>query len=318
MQSSEFQQRLAGGYHAQMRRWLPDASARKPRAVVQIIHGMAEHSARYARLAEALTGAGYAVYAHDLPGHGPQVASDARGHFADRRGWRLAVASIRDAQRLAQQEQPKLPLFMLGHSMGSYLLQHYVADFGETLAGAVFSATTGEFGPMRRVGLALVRAEALLYGRRHPSAVGEAISFKTFNKPFNKRGRPARTDFDWLSRDQAEVDRYVGDAHCGFRCTTGLWLDLLECAGRLTEPARLRRIPKSLPMLLIAGSDDPVCAGPKGPRSLERKYRAAGLRDVATRIYPQGRHELFNDLCRDEATTELIAWIGNHLSAGKS
>jgi alpha-beta hydrolase superfamily lysophospholipase len=314
LQSSEFQQRLAGGYHALMRRWLPES---RPRAVVQIIHGMAEHSGRYARLAEALTGAGYAVYAHDLPGHGPQVAPEARGHFADRRGWRLAVATIRDAQRLAQQEQPKLPLFMLGHSLGSFLLQHYVADFGETLAGAVLSATTGEFGPMRRVGLALVRTEALLYGRRHQSAVGEFISFKNFNKPFNQRGRPARTDFDWLSRDPAEVDRYVADPCCGFRCTTGTWLDLLECVGKLTEPARLRRIPKSLPVLMIAGSDDPVCGGAKGPRTLERCYRSAGLRDVYTRIYPQGRHELFNDTCRDEVIAELIAWIKNHLPAAK-
>lgn len=310
MQSSEFQQRLAGSYHAQIRRWLPDAPAR---AVVQIIHGLAEHSGRYAQLAQALAGAGYAVYAHDLPGHGPRVEPQARGHFADRRGWRLAVASIRDTQRLAQQEQARLPLFMLGHSMGSYLLQYYVADFGDTLAGAVFSATTGEFGPMRRIGLALVRAEALFYGRHHPSAVGEALSFKTFNKKF----RPARTDFDWLSRDPAEVDRYVADPHCGFRCTTGLWMDLLECAGKLTEPARLRRIPKSLPVLLIAGSDDPVSGGAKGPRALERKYSTAGVRDIETRIYPQGRHELFNDLCREEVTADLVRWIGNHLSAVK-
>ncbi|MBI3171559.1 MAG: alpha/beta hydrolase, partial [Hydrocarboniphaga effusa] len=128
---------------------------------------------------------------------------------------------------------------------------------------------------------------------------------------------PARTDFDWLSRDPAEVDRYVADPHCGFRCTTGLWLDLLEYAGKLTEPARLRRIPKSLPVLLMAGGDDPVCAGPRGPRALERSYRASGLRAITTRIYPQGRHELFNDLCREEATAELISWIGNHLPAAK-
>ena len=304
--STEFQQRLAGGAPTAGWRWLPDAA---PLGVVQIIHGMAEHCARYARLAESLCGAGYAVYAHDLPGHGPKSPPELRGHFADRRGWRLAIGSIRNVQRLAQLEQPnKLPFYMLGHSMGSFLLQYYVADFGSSLSGAIFSATTGNFGRSRALGLALVRAEALIYGRRHPSAVGEALSFKTFNKQF----KPARTPFDWLSRDAAEVDRYVADPLCGFRCSTGLWMDLLDAGRVLTAPARLRRVPKSLPVLLIAGEDDPVSRGAKGPAALESHYRQAGVRDVYTHIYPKARHELFNDICREQVTADVIAWLRNH------
>lgn len=308
MQSTEFQHRFAGGAQALVRCWRPHGAVR---GCVQVIHGMAEHSARYERLAARLTEHGYAVYAHDLPGHGPQADPAARGHFADRRGWRVALSSIRDVQRVAQREHGPRPLVMLGHSMGSFLLQHYAADSGTTLAGAVFSATTGDFGALRTVGLALVRAESLLYGRRHPSAVGEALSFRAFNRKF----RPARTPFDWLSRDAAEVDRYIADPHCGFRCSTGLWMDLLDAAGKLGTPARLRRIPKTLPVLMIAGAEDPVTGGHRGPRSLERKYLGVGLRDVTVKVYPQARHELFNDLCRDEVTGDLLAWLGARIPA---
>ena len=306
MQSTEFQHRVAGGTHAWVRCWRPDSPAR---ATLQIVHGMAEHSARYERLASALTGAGFAVYAHDLPGHGPRA--ETRGHFADRRGWRVAVSSIRDVQRLAQREQAGKPLFMLGHSMGSFLLQHYVADSGSTLAGAIFSATSGDLGALRRVGLGLIRVEAAIYGRRHPSALGEALSFKSFNRKFE----PARTKFDWLSRDATEVDKYAADPHCGFRCSTGLWIDLLDAGGKLTQPARLRRVPKTLPVLMIAGAEDPVSKGHRGPRTLERQYLQVGLRDVTVKIYPDARHELFNDSCRDEVTKDLVSWLENHLPA---
>lgn len=307
MQSLEFQHRMAAGLQSLVRSWRPDDGV--VRGVVQIIHGMAEHSGRYARLAEALTGAGYAVYAHDLPGHGKLSGSETRGHFADRRGWRVAVSSVRDVHRIAQREQPGKPVFLLGHSMGSFLLQHYVADSGGTLAGAVFSATTGDFGPMRLVGRTLIRAEAMIHGLRHPSAVGEALSFKNFNRKF----RPARTPFDWLSRDAAEVDTYASDPLCGHRCSTGLWLDLLDAAGKLYDPVRLRRIPKTLPVLIIAGADDPVTGGHRGPRALERKYLQVGLRDVSVKIYPQARHELFNERCRDEVTADLLAWLDARL-----
>ena len=274
---------------------------------MQIIHGMAEHSARYARLAEALTSRGFAVYAHDLPGHGARA--ETRGHFADRRGWRVAISSIRDVQRLAQREHPGRPLFMLGHSMGSFLLQHFVADSGGSLAGAVFSATSGDLGPLRRVGLGLIRLEAALYGRRHPSALGEMLSFKDFNRRF----QPARTKFDWLSRDAAEVDRYAADPLCGFRCSTGLWIDLLEAGGKLTLAPRLRRVPKTLPVLMIAGAEDPVSRGARGPAALERHYQQVGLRDITVKVYAGARHELFNETCRDEVTADLLAWLENHL-----
>ena len=306
MQTTEFQHRVGGGLQAWVRSWRPDAASR---GAVQIVHGMAEHSGRYARFATELNRAGYAVYAHDLPGHGPHA--QARGHFADRRGWRVAIASIREVQRVVQREQAGKPLFMLGHSMGSFLVQHFIADSGNTLAGAVLSATSGDFGPLRRVGLALIRGEAALFGRRHPSALGEALSFRAFNLKF----RPARTRFDWLSRDAAEVDAYAADPHCGFRCSSGLWIDLLDAGGKLTQANRLQRIPKTLPVLMIAGAEDPVSKGARGLRALRQHYVRVGLRDVTVKVYPGARHELFNETCRDDVTADLLEWLENHLCA---
>ena len=306
LQTTEFQHRVGGGLHAWVRSWRPDAP---PRATLQVVHGMAEHGGRYARLAAALAERGIATYAHDLPGHGPHA--QVRGHFADRRGWRAAIASMREVQRVIQRDHGGKPLFMLGHSMGSFLVQHFIADSGNTLAGAVLSATSGDLGPLRRVGLTLIRGEALLYGRRHPSALGEALSFKAFNRRF----RPARTKFDWLSRDAAEVDKYAADPHCGFRCSSGLWIDLLDAGGKLAQDNRLRRIPKTLPVLMVAGAEDPVSKGERGPRALERLYLQVGLRDVTVKVYPGARHELLNETCRDEVTADLLGWLEDRLCA---
>jgi alpha-beta hydrolase superfamily lysophospholipase len=287
-------------------RWLPDGATR---ASLLIVHGMAEHGARYARFAKALTDAGIAVYALDLPGHGRTADPADLGHFADRNGWSVALAAIHAVHSSINERDRKRPLFLMGHSMGSFLVQHYVVEHGAKLDGAILSATSGDLGMLRAIGLALIRAEALIFGRRHRSALAEAISFKEFNKKF----KPNRTAFDWLSRDDSEVDKYIADPLCGFRCTTGLWIDLLKAGARLDDIARLSRIPKSLPVLLIAGAADPACNGAAGPRALEQAYRAAGLKDVTASLYDGARHELLNETCRDAVTAELRDWMAAHL-----
>lgn len=303
MQAQHFQQRLGDGSAAFVHRWLPRGRAR---AAVQILHGMAEHGGRYARLARALNLAGFAVYAQDLPGHGRSARlAEERGHISDDGGWQRCLSAVNGVRGAIEAELKQPPVFMFGHSMGSFLLQDYLVEHGRGLAGAVFSATTGDMGPLRALGAALIRAEALWFGARHRSAVGEFLSFRDFNRRF----RPVRTAFDWLSRDEAEVDRYVADARCGFRCSCALWLDLLEAGKHLPDPGRLSLIPKALPVLAIAGSADPVTRGERGPRLLERNLRRANLKDITVRIYDGARHELLNETCRDEVTADLITWL---------
>lgn len=303
MHATEFQ--LSTGDHvAFVRAWLP---AGMPRAALQIVHGMAEHGGRYARLAQALVAEGYAVYAQDLPGHGRSArAPDELGHFADNEGWELAQLTLFALQREIAARHPQLPQLMLGHSLGSFLLQDYLVHHGGEIQGAILSASSGTLGALRPIGAALLRAEAAWRGPRHRSALAEALTFKTFNRAF----RPNRTAFDWLSRDAAEVDRYIADPHCGFRCSATLWASLLGFGAQLRKPARLSKIPASLPLLLIAGSEDPVSQGERGPQLLAQAYRKAGVRDVQVIGYAGARHELFNETCREQVTADVIGWLG--------
>lgn len=303
MKTKPFEQPLALGGSAYVHRWLPEGEIR---AVVQVVHGMAEHGGRYARLAERLTAAGYAVYAQDLPGHGRSVRSAKQlGHVADHNGWRISLDAINSVREAIRSSLHDPAIYMLGHSMGSFLLQQDIVEHGHKVVGAIFSATSGDLGALRGVGLNLLRVEALWSGLRHRSALAERLSFTEFNRQF----KPYRTGFDWLSRDEAEVDRYIRDELCGFRCSCALWMDLLRACGSLTDAQRLAQIPQHLPILIINGDHDAATRGALGPQALERHYRAANLDDVSLRIYEGARHELLNETCRDEVTRDLLQWL---------
>ncbi|MDD3761967.1 MAG: alpha/beta hydrolase [Nevskiales bacterium] len=306
MLNRQFQHRWGSSEFAHVLAWLPESA---PRACVQIVHGMAEHAARYARLGAQLAARGYAVYAQDLPGHGHSVTAPERlGEIDGADGWTTSLDAIDAVRRHIRGLHPGAPLFLFGHSRGSFLAQHDLFGHGGELAGVILSAGTADLGPLRVIGLNLLRVEALIAGRQHRSALAEALSFKDFNRRF----RPARTAFDWLSRDPDEVDRYVQDPLCGFRCSAAIWIELLRAGGQLRDPARLARIPKSLPVLTINGSADPACRGAVGARSLTDNYRSAGLTDVTARLYEDGRHELLNDICREQVTADLLAWLDAH------
>jgi len=284
--------------------WAPD---RPPRAVVQIAHGLAEHGGRYARLAEALTSAGYAVYADDHRGHGRTAQGpEDLGFFAPEGGWAKCVDDLWQINRRIAADHPRVPIVFLGHSMGSFLGQDFIAQHGEALAGAVFCGSNGKPPALAALGKLIARLERLRLGRRGRSALLDQMGFGAFNKPFE----PARTPFDWLSRDPVEVDRYIADPLCGARSTTQLWIDLLGGLSRIASPSLQAKIPKDLPIHLIAGGRDPVTGDTKGLEQLIGAYRAAGLTRISHRFYAGARHELFNETNRAEVTSDLIAWLG--------
>ena len=300
---------LPDGAPLYLRRWLP---AQPQGWALLIVHGMGEHSGRYARFAAALNSIGASVYGVDLPGHGltARRAGD-RGHFADHDGWNYALAAIDTARRHVAAEHPRQPLYLFGHSMGSFLSQHYLVEHGRGLAGVILSATNADMGSLRAAGVLLMKAESLLLGVRHPSHLALEMSFRRYNA---RLGRTA-TDYDWLSRDADEVQRRVADPLCGFACTAGLWAELLSAGATLTDPARLKKLPRRLPVLLIAGTDDPVCDFARGSERLAQAYRQAGLRDVTVWTYSGGRHELLNDICRNEVTANILGWLQEHRAA---
>ncbi|MFC7490438.1 MULTISPECIES: alpha/beta hydrolase [unclassified Knoellia] len=306
MESSTLAVSAQDGTPLHAHRWLPD---RPPRGVVQVVHGMAEHAARYERFAVALTGAGYAVYANDHRGHGQTASAADHGYFADRDGFMTAVSDLSSVSEFAQAEHPGVPLVLFGHSMGSFLSRAYAAQHGARLAALVLSGTAGDPGPLASVGKRLAAVQARLRGRRHPSGLMNTLTFGQYNTRF----KPNRTDFDWLSRDEAEVDKYVADPLCGNVFTAAFYADLLGGVQQVNGRGAFAAVPRDLPILLMSGELDPVGDEGKGPREVGDKYRQAGVTDVTTTIYPEARHELLNETNSDEVTADVLAWLDERL-----
>ena len=299
MPGSEFTLRADDGASLLARNWLPES---RPRAIVQIAHGLAEHSARYARLAAALNAAGYGVYAADLRGHGPEAPAADLGHFADEGGWGKVVGDLWTLNRLIADEQPGTPIVFLGHSLGSFIGRSFIAEHSGALAGAALSGSNGKPPAIATLGRLIARAERLRLGKRGKSRLIFEMWFGDFNKPF----KPTRTAFDWLTRDEKEVDAYVADPLCGFPFTTQLAIDVLDALPRVTSPASLAAIRKDMPIYVFSGERDPVGANIKG---LIADLKGAGFTKLTTRIYPGARHETLNELNCDEVTRDLIAWL---------
>jgi alpha-beta hydrolase superfamily lysophospholipase len=287
-------------------RWLPDAGV-TPRGVVQISHGMAEHAARYRRFAEALTAAGFAVYAHDHRGHG-RTAGDVskRGHFADHDGWRAVLDDLYAVTTRAADEHPGVACVLFAHSMGSFMAQQAMFERASLWKGVALSASTsGVANPLAPIGRVIARVERLRVGASRPSKLLTKLSFGEFNKGF----RPARTEYDWLSRDPGEVDKYIADEWCGFDVSTQLWIDLLDALPTLADTNNLARVPKDLPVYVLAGTRDPVTGNLKGLQQLVDAYQAVGLRDITWKTYEGGRHEMLNETNRADVERDFITWL---------
>ena len=304
MQSSDFTLTATDGTEVFVHRWLPDGEVK---AVVQIAHGLAEHSGRYARFAQRLTDHGYAVYANDHRGHGK--TSGGRGLFAERGGWSRVVDDMAAVTRRAKDEQPGLPVFLLGHSMGSFLSRAYAAEHGSEIAGLVLTGTAGSAGALGRVGVAVASAQARLRGHARPSGLMNTLSFGQYNSAF----KPARTDFDWLSRDPVEVDKYINDPDCGFVFSAGGYRDLLSGLAAVNTDHVVARVPKHLPVHLASGDQDPVGGNGKGVTAVTEQLRRAGVEDVTLTLWPGGRHEILNETNRDEVEQEIVDWLDAHL-----
>lgn len=291
--------------------WMPEDPS-KMIGIVLIIHGMAEHALRYSRLAAALNEAGFGVYAHDQRGHGitAEIPED-MGFFAVADGWRLLIHDVYVLERRVQEQHPDLPVFMVGHSMGSFVTQQFLADHGGDLAGAALSASVDHAGLLRSIGLGIARVETWRLGQKGRSKLLHSMSFGDYNKPF----KPNRTEYDWLSRDEAEVDIYQNDPLCGFISTTQMWCDLLEGLGEMARPATRKRVPDELPLYLLTGSMDPVTRMGKATQGLADAYKHAGSKDVTLKIYAGARHECFNETNRDEVANDLIAWLKSKATA---
>lgn len=281
--------------------WLPEGTLK---AVILLAHGMAEHSGRYTHLAEVLCAQGYGLYALDQRGHGKTAEHGVLGHYADKDGWQKVVDDLACLNQHIGLQHPGTPIVLLGHSMGSYIAQGYLLHHSASLHGAILSGSNFQPIALYRVARLIARFERLRQGATGRSALIEWLSFGSFNKAF----KPNRTPFDWLSRDPDEVDKYANDPLCGFRCTNQLWIDMLGGLQQISKASNLAQIDPGLPLLVIGGECDPVSNGIR-LKNLANALRDAGSQCLQLNIYPQARHELFNESNRDEVMRDVLAWL---------
>lgn len=262
-----------------VRSWLPA----EPRGVVQIAHGMGEHSERYGHLAERLVEHGYAVYADDHRGHGHSMGEVPGDLGPD--GWNLLVADEVALTHLLRERHPGLPITLFGHSLGSFAVQQYLLDHSALVDEAVLCGSTAVDGLFAAIA----------------TAGGDLTAF------FNAEFQPTRTEADWISRDESQVDAYIADPWCGFAIDeANMGLLAATAQTRLADPGTVRA---DLPIYVMVGDKDPLNAGLRLSDLLVQRYRDAGLTDITYRTYPQARHEVLNEINRDEVEAELLAWV---------
>ncbi|MEW9698776.1 alpha/beta fold hydrolase [Paenibacillus sp. SI8] len=289
--------------------WLPDEQT-QIKAIVQISHGMSETGARYERFAAVLTAQGYAVYAPDHLGHGLTAGTpDQVGLFCKNCFHCMAENMGGMTSHLKAIYGDEIPLFLLGHSMGSFLTQYYMGSYvnehPDHVQGILLSGSNGRQGAALSAGIAVATLEAALRGDHHRSMLLTSLSFGTYNKKF----APNRTGSDWLSRDEKEVDVYEADPYCGVIFTSGYYRDFFKGLRDIHRSDHVRRIPKDLPIFIFSGEDDPVGGNGKGVRRLVHMYKELGMKDVSSKLYPGGRHEMLNEINRDEVMRDIVGWL---------
>lgn len=264
--------------------WSGDSDAK---AAVQIAHGMGEHAGRYHRFAEALVDAGYVVYANDHRGHGFTAGSSEMHGNLGEAGWQGLVDDIAALGRRIRQDHPEIPLVVFGHSMGSFALQQFLVDHSGEIDAAILSGTS---------------AIDVIGAGIDPDA---EVDLSAFNAPFE----PAPTEYEWLSRDRAEVDAYVADEACGFGVDAAGARGMLAGTAVASDPAELAGIRPDLPILLVSGDADPLAGGGELIELVAQRYRDAGVADVSVALYPGARHEILNEINRDEVTADVLTWL---------
>lgn len=281
------------------RSWLGD---RPPKAVLLIAHGMAEHSGRYDHFARFMAEHGFAVYMNDHAGHGR--SAQIKGHFADSNGWEHVVKDLHALYAQAVEAHPGLPVFLFGHSMGSFLSRSYIIRYGQELTGCALCGTMGK-NPGGSLGKAIAAAQVKLRG---PRSKGEMISRLT-GADYNKRIENPVNSSAWLSTDDKVCKAFEADPLSHFPFTAAGYRDMFTGLSEISSLQWAQRVPKELPVFLIAGEEDPVGAYGEGPRQVAEWLREAGLEQVELKLYPGMRHEVLNEIGKEQVYEDVLGWL---------
>ncbi|MGN1419659.1 MAG: lysophospholipase, partial [Acutalibacteraceae bacterium] len=274
------------------------------KAVIQIAHGMAEHLERYEPFADVLCENGFAVYINDHLGHGQSVSSkEELGYFGEKDGWKNFIEDCHQLLEIAKKDFPDKPYFFFGHSMGSFVSRSFSFKYAPELSGAVFCGTSGP-NPAAGLGSKIASLIAWRKGTHYRSTFIDKLAFGSYNKRFE-----GRTAFDWLSRDNEQVDKYIADELCGFLFTAYGYRDMFDLLGSVSGKDWFENYPKQLPVLIISGAEDPVGNYSKGVRQVYDGLKNAGKDNVTMHIYANGRHEILNEKdAFDEVCADVIEW----------
>ena len=279
------------------------------RAVLQIIHGMAEYADRYAPFAEYLNGFGITVCAEDHLGHGRSVVDEsAYGYFAEQKGYEVVLDDICTLTGIVKPKYEGLPYFVLGHSMGSFFCRKYISLYGRELAGAIVMGTGFKGKIITGTAKCVTGIVALFKGWKHRSKFVDNLAFGEYNKKFEKR-----TAFDWLSKDSGNVDKYIDDELCGMTFTCNGFYGLFSILSEACKYKTFKSTDKKLPILLVAGADDPVGDFSRGVTKVYSRYKRAGVEDVSLTLYRGARHEILNDICAPQVYEDVLQFITDRI-----
>lgn len=288
--------------------WQPE---QPPRAILQIIHGVNEYGGRYATFAHYLTERGFAVAVHDQMGHGASVAAgEKHGLWAEQDGWMSALADINNFTAQLRQKWPDTPLFLFGHSLGSFMLRDLLIREAGDYAGAVISGTGSNAALLYDAGIALCAMMKLFKGGRGKSPLVRDMCFGGYSKAYASENNSAA----WISRDPAVYEAYVRDPWCRFLPSIELFSQMFKGMRHMDAPANYRHIRSDLPLLMISGDADPVGNFGKGTKLVYERLRQAGCRDLQLKLYPGARHEVLNELCKEQAYQDIAEWLEQRLA----
>lgn len=286
-------------------RYTPD-DLNQVRGVVQIVHGMAEYVERYEELARFLTERGLVVTGEDHLGHGKSVGKDGKyGYFCEQDPATVLVRDVHRLKKATQVDFPNVPYVIMGHSMGSFITRNYMFRYGTGISAVIIMGTGMQSKAILAASKAVAGLQRVFCGAEHKSKLIDKLAFGGYNRKIEN----PRTPFDWLSRDNDRVDQYIADPLCGFLFTVNGFRTLFELISRLHVPENLSRIPKKLPVLMVSGTADPVGDYGKGVRKAYDTLAGAGLENISLHLFEEGRHELMNEINRDEVMQYLYGWL---------
>lgn len=286
--------------------WLPDV-IQYAKGVIQVVHGMAEHAARYENFAEKMVSEGYAVFCNDHRGHGETAGAFVdTGFISGTNSWRSILGDINLLNKNIRQKFSDKPLILLGHSMGSFYARAYLQEFPETIDGVIFSGTAWNPALVLDFGLLVAKIQCLFKGEKNRSELLDKLSFGAFNK----RYKPSVTPYDWLSRDTEVCEKYTDDDFCGWVATSSFFRELFRLIKYIQQPGLYEKVNKKMPILIFSGQDDPVGNFSKGPEKLFAFLKNKGFSNLSLTLYPKCRHEMLNELNKGEVFINILEWMG--------